>query len=122
MAYEFNDADNMVLGRTARWAMVLAWIMIVSSGLMVLASLLTDGAVAVGTFTVAPIYLIIGLKVRSAAASMKSVIETTGADVTHLMEALEKLGSALMVMGVLFLLGVVLFGGSLVLLGTLFPV
>ena len=83
MAYEFNDADNMVLGRTARWAMVLAWIMIVSSGLMVLASLLTDGAVAVGTFTVAPIYLIIGLKVRSAAASMKSVIETTGADVTH---------------------------------------
>ena len=89
---------------------------------MVLASLLTDGAVAVGTFTVAPIYLIIGLKVRSAAASMKSVIETTGADVTHLMEALEKFGSALMVMGVLFLLGVVLFGGSLVLLGTLFPV
>ncbi len=36
MAYEFNDAENTVLGRVARWVGILAWIMIASSGLMVL--------------------------------------------------------------------------------------
>ena len=119
MAYEFNDAENTVLGRGARWVGILAWIMIASSGLMVLGSFLTGDTVAIAGLMVAPIYLIIGLNFRSAAASMKSVIETAGDDIAHLMEALEKLGSALMVMGVLFLLGVVMFGGSAVLLGPL---
>ncbi len=119
MAYEFNDAENTVLGRVARWVGILAWIMIASSGLMVLGSFLTGDTVAIAGLMVAPIYLIIGLNFRSAAASMKSVIETAGDDIAHLMEALEKLGSALMVMGVLFLLGVVMFGGSVVLLGPL---
>ncbi len=119
MAYEFNDAENMVLGRVARWVGILAWIMIAGSGLMVLGSFLTGDTIAIAGLMVAPIYLIIGLNFRSAAASMKSVIETAGDDIAHLMEALEKLGSALMVMGVLFLLGVVVFGGSVVLLGPL---
>ncbi len=47
MAYEFNDAENMVLGRVARWVGILAWIMIASSGLMVLGSFLTGDTVAI---------------------------------------------------------------------------
>ena len=120
--YEFTAAQNEILKKAATWAGLLAWIMMASGGLMALGGSLSGDAIAIAALISAPIYLIIGLNFRGAAASMKAVVETAGNDIDHLMTALDKLGSAFKVMGILFLLGVILFVGAVVTFGAIWPV
>ncbi len=107
--YEFTPAQNKTIERTATWATLVAWILMGSAGFMALGAVLTGEASAIGALIAAAIYFIIGLNFRDAAASMRAVADTAGNDIEHLMIALDKLGSALKVMGILFLVGVVLF-------------
>ena len=107
--YEFTPAQNEILTRTATWTRLVAWILIASAGLMAVGAILTGEASAIGALIASAIYFIIGLNFRDAATSMRSVTETAGNDIEHLMTGLDKLGSALKVMGILLLVGVVLF-------------
>ncbi len=107
--YEFTPAQNEILKKAATWAGVLAWILMASGGLMAIGGILSLDASAIGVLIAAAIYFMIGLNFRGAAVSMKAVVETAGNDIDHLMTALDKLGSAFKVMGILFLLGVILF-------------
>ena len=107
--YEFTAAQNEILKKAATWAGLLAWILMASGGLMAIGGILSLDASAIGVLIAAAIYFMIGLNFRGAAVSMKAVVETAGNDIDHLMTALDKLGSAFKVMGILFLLGVILF-------------
>ena len=107
--YEFTAAQNEILKKAATWAGLLAWILMASGGLMAIGGILSLDVERLGALIAAAIYFIIGLNFRGAAVSMKTVVETAGNDIDHLMTALDKLGSAFMVMGILFLLSVILF-------------
>ncbi len=108
--YEFSPAQNEILKKAATWTGLYAWIMIVAGGFMALGGLLSgEASAAIGSLVAAAIYFMIGLNFRGAASSMQAVVQTAGNDIDHLMTALDKLGSAFKVMGILFLLGVILF-------------
>ena len=107
--YEFTAAQNEILKKAATWAGLLAWILMASGGLMAIGGILSLDVERLGALIAAAIYFIIGINFRGAAVSMKTVVETAGNDIDHLMTALDKLGSAFKVMGILFLLSVILF-------------
>lgn len=115
--YEFDAGQNETIRKAATWSGVLAWIMMVSAGLMALGGVLSRDESAIGAVIVAAIYFVIGLYLRGAAVSMQAVVQTAGNDIEHLMIALDKLGSAFKVIGILFLLGAILFVVAIVALG-----
>lgn len=69
---------------------------------------LPDG---VGGLVFGTVYLIIGIYFRGAGPSLKSVVETEGNDVDHLLSALISLQSAFKVMVIVAAIGIIL--GSL---------
>jgi hypothetical protein len=105
--HEFTDAENQVLRKAATWTGLFAWMMMVSSGLMAVAGLLSGEATSIGALIAAAIYFAVGFTFRGAAKSMGEVVRTTGNDIDHLMDAVDKLGSAFKVMGIVFLVGAV---------------
>ena len=106
--YEFSAAQNEILKRAASWTGFFAWIMMIGSGLMAVGAIFSGEAASVASLIAAAIYFIVGLSFRGAASSFHQVVATTGNDMDHLMAALDKLGSAFKVMGIVFLVGVVL--------------
>lgn len=106
--HEFTPAQNEILQKAATWTGFFAWIMMVGAGLMAIGGLLSGEASSIGALIAAAIYFTIGFTFRGAAGSMKAVVQTTGNDIDHLMIAIDKLGSAFKVMGIVFLIGVVL--------------
>lgn len=106
--YEFTPAQNEILGRAARWTGLFAWIMIVGSVLMALAAIFSGEGTSIVALIMAAVYFLIGLTFRGAAVSMNQVVRTEGNDMDHLMTAVDKLGSAFKIVGIVFLLGVVL--------------
>jgi len=116
--YEFTPAQNEILKKAATWTGLFAWIMMGSAGLMAVGGVLTAEASSIGALIVAAIYFIIGLSFRGAVTSLKAVVQTEGNDIEHLMGAIDKLGSAFKVMGIVFLLGVILFVVSTVAIWT----
>jgi len=109
LQYEFTPAQNDILGKAATWIGLFSWIMMGSATLLALGGFLTAEASSIGALIAAAIYFIIGLTFRGAATSMQAVVQTAGNDMDHLMTALDKLGSAFKVMGIVFLVGVILF-------------
>jgi len=105
--HEFTPTQNEVLQKAATWTGFFAWIMMVSAALMALGGILSGEASSIGALIAAAIYFTIGLTFRGAAASMSEVVRTTGNDIDHLMTAIDKLGSAFKVMGIVFLIGAI---------------
>lgn len=108
--YEFSPSDESVIGGTARWVGIWAWFAMVGGAITAAGSLLTlpDGVEGLAFGTV---YLIIGIYFRGAGRSLKSVVETEGNDVHHLLSALGSLQSAFKVMVIVAAIGIIL--GSL---------
>lgn len=104
--YEFTDVQNATIERAARWIGFWSWIAIVTGFLTGIVPVLT-GENMVGGIVTAVVYVLIGMYFRDSAASMRSVVETEGDDIPHLMSAVDKLASAFKVMGVLVILAVV---------------
>lgn len=105
--HEFTPEQNTILQKAATWTALFAWIMIGCAILMALGGLLSGEAGSIGALIAAAIYFTIGLTFRGAAQSMQAVVHTSGSDIDHLMTALDKLGSAFKVMGIVFLVGAV---------------
>ena len=103
--YEFGPSENETLGRAARWIGFWSWVSLLSGFAWTL-----GGAVAgdPSGLILGPAYIVVGVFFRGAAGSMRSVIETAGDDVAHLMTAIEKLSSAFRIMGLLVIAAVVL--------------
>lgn len=105
--YEFTSSENVTVGRTAKWARIWGWIAIVMGALMALLGVLALPAGIVNVI-VGGIYIFVGMYFKGAGDSLQSVVDTAGNDVSHLMTALEKLGSAFKITVILMIVGIVL--------------
>lgn len=116
--YEFTSAQNVVIGKTAKWSKFWGWVVILTGVLYGAAALFTLGesiVAAILTLAIAAFYVFIGMYFKTAGSSLQSVVETSGNDISHLMTALDKLGSVFKITGILMLIGIVL-GVAVVLL------
>ena len=107
--YEFNDMENSIIDKTASRAKLWGIISTTLGGLQCLASC---GAVAnAGMASYLPagiIAIVFGVTFMGVGNSLKMVVQTQGNDVMHMMQALQKMGSAFMVQIVCAIIGFVL--------------
>jgi hypothetical protein len=107
--YEFNDLENGIIGKAAGRARTWGIISIVIGALYTLSGIF---------FFLAPTLLInlatgivgiiVGVTFLGAGNSLRTVVDTQGNDMQHMMQAMEKLASAFMVQIVMAIVGFVL--------------
>ena len=93
--YEFGHYENNVLAAVAKWMTITA----VVNGLGALTRLSGDGALGTVLTLVVSALLLMG------ASAFRRVVSTEGNDVTHLMEALDRLTTVLTLRSVARLVG-----------------
>ena len=107
--YEFNDFENSIIDKTASRAKLWGIISTAIGGLQLLGSC---GMVANASYaTYLPsgiIALVVGITFIGVGNSLKSVVQTQGNDMMHMMQALQKLGSAFMIQIIATIIGIVL--------------
>lgn len=105
-SYEFGEPEERVIGAAARWVGWYSWIALVFGVLFAVTGIasLPGGA---GSLALGLVFILAGFLFRGAAASMKSVVTTSGRDVEHLMVAMARLTSAFKVQVILTLLALV---------------
>lgn len=102
--YEFSQEDNVVIGKAAFWARMLAISLLIAGGL----TLFSCNVVAIA------FYVIIAIPFLMAANSLQRVVDTQGSDISHMMEAIQQLGTAFVVkLIVTLLVAVITVGGTL---------
>lgn len=115
-SYEFNDLENSIIGKTAgrarTWGIIsivlgvlnvlLGFLFFVSPGLLVN---LVSGIVSI----------VVGVTFLGAGNSLRSVVDTQGNDLQHMMQAMEKLASAFTVQIVAAIVGFILGAIAIVL-------
>lgn len=106
--YEFGPREDAVIGRTARWVTWWGWIAIAAGILMIVGGLMSLHTGGVAQLIMGGVYILIGVFFRAAGKALGRVVETSGDDVAHLMEALGSLTSAFKVQVILVVVGVVL--------------
>jgi hypothetical protein len=108
-SYEFNDVENQIIDKTAARAKLWG---IISTTLGVLQLFGSCGAIAspmmASYFPAGVIAIIIGVTFIGVSNSLKMVVQTQGNDVGHMMQALQKMGSAFLVQIVCAVIGFVL--------------
>ena len=108
-SYEFNETEDLVIDKTASRAKLWG---IISTSLGVLQLFSSCFAVlSPGLATNAPtgiVAIIVGITFLGVGKSLKSVVQTQGNDLAHMMQALDKMGSAFMVQIVCAIICVVL--------------
>lgn len=86
-AYEFSDSENVIIGQAARWGQILAIVLFIVAVLDLL-NCNPIGAAIDGA---------IGYFFLKAANSLKSVVDTQGNDVQHMMQSLDGVYTALLI-------------------------
>ncbi|CAN5924355.1 hypothetical protein BH11MYX4_BH11MYX4_00420 [soil metagenome] len=108
-SYEFNDTENAIIDKAASRAKLWGIISTTIGGLQCLASC---GAIASpGLATNLPtgiVAIVVGITFMGVGNSLKMVVQTQGNDLMHMMQALDKMGSAFMVQIVCAIIGFVL--------------
>lgn len=114
--YEFNDFENSIIDKTAGRAKLWGIIAAVIGSLQILGSC---GMVANASYaTYLPngiVELVVGITFIGVGNSLKSVVQTQGNDMMHMMQAMQKLGSAFMIQIIATIVGIVLIGIIMVL-------
>ena len=107
--YEFNDFENQIIDKTAGRAKLWGIISTVIGALQLVGSC---GMVANASYaTYLPsgiIALVVGITFIGVGNSLKSVVQTQGNDMMHMMQAMQKLGSAFMIQIIATIIGIVL--------------
>ncbi|MBW2526548.1 MAG: hypothetical protein JRI23_20370 [Deltaproteobacteria bacterium] len=118
--YEFNEAENAVIGKTATRAMLWGGVALAGGALMLLFVIGLSIFLVVQTKSAAPlvmvvaalppvlIYLAIGWFYLGAGRSLKEVVATAGSDVPHLMNALSRMSTAFKIEVIVVIIAVVL--------------
>lgn len=107
--YEFNDQENAIIAKAAGRARLWGIISIVIGALYTISGfffflspgLLTNFASGIKD-------IIVGVVFLGVAGSLTSVVQTQGNDVQHMMQALDKLSTSLMVQIIVTIVGVIL--------------
>ena len=104
--YEFNDKENDVIARAANrtraWgvlSMLLGGMNVIAGGIAFLYPILLANLVS------GVVSMVVGASFVRAARSLSSVVTTQGDDVRHMMEALDRVSTALVVQMVSTLIG-----------------
>lgn len=108
--YEFGPGENGVIASTAAKAKIWGIVSIVMGGLQILYGLyglLFNGAAIPYAFT-GVANLVVGGSFLGAGGALRSVVDTQGNDVAHLMTGLRKMGTSFVVLTVALPLGMVL--------------
>jgi hypothetical protein len=107
-SYEFNDAENAIIDKTASRAKIVGTISAIIGVLQVLASCgMVANASLAAQLPTGIIALVVGITFVGVGNALKSVVQTQGNDLMHLMQALQKLGSAFMIQIVAWIIGAV---------------
>ncbi len=107
--YEFGHAENAVLASTATKAKVWGIVSVVLGVLQIfygLYGILLNGAAIPYGFT-GLANLVVGVSFLGAGGALRSVVDTQGNDIAHLMAAMKKLGTSFVVLTVALPLGVI---------------
>jgi hypothetical protein len=108
-SYEFNEMENSIIDKTAGRAKLWG---VISTTIGALQCLASCGAVANPTMaTNLPsgiIAVVVGITFMGVGSSLKMVVQTQGNDLMHMMQALQKMGSAFMVQIICTIVGFVL--------------
>ena len=100
--YEFNDMENQIIDKTAGRAKLWGWISAVLGACQLLGG--TCGSLASATMAVYVPYgivmLIVGITFIGVGNSLRSVVQTQGNDIAHMMQAMQKLGSAFFIQSI----------------------
>ncbi len=108
--YEFGEAENKVVTAAATWTLVLGIITILTA----VSNLFGENS----NFLNAALNGVIGAFMIGSSAAFRKVVNTQGNDVAHLMEALDKFSTVLIIRIVLLILvGVILMIGVMVVAG-----
>ena len=95
--YEFSDVENTTIAATGSRARTWAVLAIISGGFSTLVGVVTiprGGIIALLNLVSGPVSLVMGFTILGVAAAFKSIVDTKGNDVTHMMAALKKLNTA----------------------------
>ena len=107
--YEFNETENAIIDKAASRAKLWG---IISTTIGALECLASCGAVASpGLATNLPtgiVAIVVGITFMGVGNSLKMVVQTQGADLMHMMQALDKMSGAFMVQIVCAIVGFVL--------------
>jgi hypothetical protein len=107
--YEFNVEEEQVIGRTARYGRAWGIVSIVIGIFNLLGSLqaLQGNAAALAQLPMGIANIVIGSFFVGTARSLGAVVTTRGDDISHLMQALQKLGVAFLIQLVMIFLAFV---------------
>jgi hypothetical protein len=107
--YEFSEMENQVIEKAGSRARTWGIISIIIGALQLFGTL---GAIAnPGLIIYLPqgiIGIIVGVTFLGAGSSLKTVVDTQGNDIPHMMTALQKMGSAFFIQIIVTLIGVLL--------------
>jgi len=107
--YEFNEMENSIIDKTASRAKLWGIISIVFGVLNFMSS--CGGFAKADMFLNLPtgiVGIVVGIAFLGVGNSLKMVVQTQGNDLMHMMQALQKMGSAFMVQIVVTIIGFVL--------------
>jgi hypothetical protein len=108
--YEFNELENGIIEKTASRAKLWGWISTVLGALQLLGG--SCGAIAnVQMAFYVPygiVMLIVGITFIGVGNSLRSVVDTQGNDIAHMMQALQKLGSAFLIQTITYIATILL--------------
>lgn len=115
--YEFNDAENVVIDKTASRAKLWGIISTTVGALQVVSSCGMFASPMLGTnFITGIIAIIVGVTFMGVGNSLKAVVNTQGSDLMHMMQALDKMSGAFMVQIVCAIIGFVFLAIAFVVL------
>lgn len=107
--YEFNDFENSIIDKTAGRAKLWGIISTVIGALQLLGSCGMVASPSMASYLPAGIIaLVVGITFMGVGNSLKSVVQTQGNDMMHMMQAMQKLGSAFMIQIIATIIGIVL--------------
>lgn len=114
--YEFNDMENSIIDKTAGRAKLWGIISTVIGSLQLIGSCGMVQNASYATYLPSGIIaLVVGITFIGVGNSLKSVVHTQGNDMMHMMQAMQKLGSAFMIQIIATIIGIVLIALIMVL-------
>jgi hypothetical protein len=115
--YEFNDFENSIIDKSAGRAKLWGIISCVIGGLQILGSCGMVSNAQYATYLPSGIIaIVVGITFIGVGNSLKSVVQTQGNDMMHMMQAVQKLGSAFLIQAIAYIIYAIVVALLIVLL------
>jgi hypothetical protein len=104
--YEFNDMENSIIDKAAGRAKMWGWIACILGGLQFFGYSCGGFASPALWMSVpmAVVLFVVGIVFIGVGNSLKSVVQTQGNDIMHMMQAIQKMGSAFLIQSIAWII------------------